>query len=107
MLRGSLWHKSGEEPIRRYMHLLWVVFLSTIVAQAQVRAGVPAQTPARPNHIYSPAVDAGDYVYISAQGPRRPDGSLPSTFSAQCRQALDNVRSVIDSAGLSLDHVVY
>jgi reactive intermediate/imine deaminase len=90
------------------MRLLWVVVLiSTIVAQAQVRAVVPAQTPARPNHIYSPAVDAGDYVYISAQGPRRPDGSLPSTFSEQCRQALDNVRSVIDSAGLSIDHVVY
>jgi reactive intermediate/imine deaminase len=90
------------------MRLLWVAFLlSTIVAQAQVRAVVPAQTPARPNHIYSPAVDAGDYVYISAQGPRRPDGSLPATFSEQCRQALDNVRSVIDSAGLSIDHVVY
>jgi 2-iminobutanoate/2-iminopropanoate deaminase len=90
------------------MRLLWVaVLLSTIVAQAQVRAVVPAQTPARPNHIYSPAVDAGDYVYISAQGPRRPDGSLPATFSEQCRQALDNVRSVTDSAGLSIDHVVY
>jgi reactive intermediate/imine deaminase len=90
------------------MRLLWVaVLLSTIVAQAQVRPVVPAQTPARPNHIYSPAVDAGDYVYISAQGPRHPDGSLPATFSEQCRQALDNVRSVVDSAGLSIDHVVY
>jgi reactive intermediate/imine deaminase len=90
------------------MRLFWVVaFLSTIVAQAQLRAVVPAQTPARPNHIYSPAVDAGDYVYISAQGPRRPDGSLPATFSEQCRQALDNVRSLVDSAGLSIDHVVY
>jgi reactive intermediate/imine deaminase len=80
---------------------------STAGAQVQVRAVVPAQTPANANHFYSPGVDAGDYVYISGQGPRRPDGSLPATFAEQCRQALDNVKSVVESAGLSIEHVVY
>jgi reactive intermediate/imine deaminase len=84
-----------------------LLLLSTMGVQAQVRAVLPAQTPVRPNQVYSPAVDAGDYVYISAQGSRRPDGNVPGTFSEQCRQALDNVRSLVDAAGLTLDHVVY
>ncbi|PYY04401.1 MAG: hypothetical protein DMG69_30390 [Acidobacteria bacterium] len=50
---------------------------------------------------------AGDYVYISGQGPRQPDGSLPASFAEQCRQALKNVRSVVQAAGLSSEHVVY
>ncbi len=89
---------------------LWVVgFLlllsSTAGAQVQVRAVVPAQS--RANNFYSPGVDAGDYVYISGQGPRRPDGSLPASFAEQCRQALDNIKSVVQSAGLTKEHVVY
>jgi 2-iminobutanoate/2-iminopropanoate deaminase len=81
------------------------LLLLTLRAQAQVRAVGLSQT--RASSVYSPGVDAGDYVYISAQGPRRADGSLPTSFSEQCRQALDNVKSVVESAGLPIDHVVY
>lgn len=94
------------------MRLLLAAFLlsSTLVAQqleaqAQVRAVVPASAHA--NRFYSPGVDAGDYVYISGQGPHRPDGASPSTFDAQVRQALDNVKAVVESAGLTMEHVVY
>jgi enamine deaminase RidA (YjgF/YER057c/UK114 family) len=73
--------------------------------QAQLRTVPPAQKPI--NSVYSPGVDAGDYVYVSGQGPRRPDGSLPATFGAQVRQALDNIKTVVESAGLTMDHVVY
>ena len=78
-----------------------------LLAQTPVRAVIPEQSDARPNHFYSPGVDAGDYVYISGQGPRRPDGTLLAHFPEQVRQALDNVQAVVKSAGLSLDHVVY
>jgi reactive intermediate/imine deaminase len=91
------------------MQLLWggLLLLLTMGAQAQLRAVVPNQTPAPASRVSSPAVDAGDYVYISGQGPRRSDGSLPANFSEQCRQALDNVRSVLEAAGLNLENVVY
>ncbi|MGA7909811.1 MAG: RidA family protein [Candidatus Sulfotelmatobacter sp.] len=79
----------------------------TVVAQAQLRAVVPAQTSPPANRFYSPGVDAGDYVYISGQGPRRPDGKIPATFAEQARQALDNVKLVVEAAGLSMEHVVY
>jgi reactive intermediate/imine deaminase len=83
-----------------------------IVAQAsaareQARAVVPAASAAHTNRFYSPGVDAGDYLYISGQGPRRPDGSSPASFEAQVRQALDNVKAIVESAGLTMEHVVY
>ena len=81
------------------------LLLALTAAHAQVKAVGPAPTGA--SHIYSSAVDGGDYVYVSGQGPRRPDGSLPPTFAAQVRQALDNVKSIVEAAGLTMDNVVY
>jgi reactive intermediate/imine deaminase len=89
----------------------WLLFgfllSSSLVAQGQLRAVVPAQMSAHAKRFSSPGVDAGDYVYISAQGPHRPDGSSPATFDLQVRQALDNVKAVVESAGLTMEHVVY
>ena len=75
-------------------------------AQEPVHAIVPAKSNA-PSPFVSPAVDAGDYVYVSGQGPRRFDGTLPSTFAAQVQQALDNIKTIVEAAGLTMDHVVY
>jgi len=71
------------------------------------RAVTPRGSESRPNAVYSLGVDAGDYVYVSGQGPRKPDGSLPSTFGEQVRQALDSVVAVVMSAGLTKEHLVY
>jgi enamine deaminase RidA (YjgF/YER057c/UK114 family) len=79
---------------------------SSLAAQGQVRAVVPEQATST-NRFYSPGVDAGDYVYVSGQGPRKPDGTLPTAFRDQVRQVLDNVQAVVKSAGLSMDYVVY
>jgi len=99
---------------KTHVRLLLAGFLlsSTLLAQesaaqGQMRAIVPASTSAHANRFYSPGVDAGDYVYISGQGPRRPDGSSPTAFDAQVRQALDNVKTIVESAGLTMEHVVY
>jgi len=76
-------------------------------AQAQLRAVVPQQASAQSNLFYSPSVDAGDYLYVSGQGPQRPDGSTPGNFAQQVRQSLGNVRAVVEAAGLTMEHVVY
>jgi len=75
--------------------------------QAQVRAVAPKQMAAAADGFGSPAVDAGDYVYVSGQGPRRQDGSTPTNFADQVRQSFQNIKSVIEAAGLTMDHVVY
>jgi reactive intermediate/imine deaminase len=53
------------------------------------------------------SVDAGDYIYISGQGPRSADGTIPTAFAGQVKQTLENLKSVVQSAGLTMDHVVY
>jgi enamine deaminase RidA (YjgF/YER057c/UK114 family) len=75
-------------------------------AHAQLRAVLPEKAAAS-DALGSPGIDAGDYVYVSGQGPRRLDGSTPPDFADQIRQSLDNVRTVVEAAGLTMDHVVY
>ena len=75
--------------------------------QAQLRMALPQQTPAATEALGSPAIDAGDYVYVSGQGPRRPDGSTPANFADQVRQSLENVRNAVEAAGLTMENVVY
>ena len=91
------------------LRLLGPTFLlsSVLIAQDQVRAVVPSQTATQTNHFYSPGVDAGDYLYISGQGPRSPEGSVPPNFGEQVNQTLNNIQVIVKAAGLSLDHVVY
>ena len=71
--------------------------------QAQVRAVVPQKMAAASDVSGSPAIDAGDYVYVSGQGPRRADGSVAANFADQVRQCLQNISSVIEAAGLTME----
>jgi 2-iminobutanoate/2-iminopropanoate deaminase len=83
--------------------LLWSAF----GLQGQAGSTAPAQKSAETHRSNSSSVDAGDYIYISGQGPRGADGELPATFPAQVRQALNNLKAVVESAELTMDHVVY
>lgn len=65
------------------------------------KAGARADGPS------TPGVFAGDYLYISGQGAKARDGSLPPTFEGQVRQALENLKAVAEAAGLGMDHIVY
>lgn len=75
--------------------------------QGQIRAVAPAHTATVSAELGSPGIDAGDYVYVSGQGPLRADGSTPANFADQVRQSLDNIKSVVQAAGLNISHVVY
>jgi reactive intermediate/imine deaminase len=83
--------------------LLW----SAVGAQAQAGPVVPAREVAGLRGGGSTSFDAGDYIYVSGQGHRNENGTLPATFGAQVRQALTNLKSVVEAAGLTMDHVVY
>ncbi len=82
-----------------------------LCAQAQTqdlpRAVNSHGSETRANSVYSQGVDAGDYLYVSGQGARKPDGSLPSSFGEQVQQALKNVEAIVTSAGLKKENVVY
>lgn len=66
-------------------------------------------TPAAPAAIgpYSQAVVYGGLVFASGQlGIDPATGVIPEDFAAQARQALDNVRAVVEAAGSSLERVL-
>ena len=87
---------------------LAAVLLSSLYIARIAAAQMPASTQNfTEKRVDSRAVDAGNYVYISGQGPRRTDGTMPDNFEAQVQQALGNVRTAIESSGLTMEHVVY
>jgi enamine deaminase RidA (YjgF/YER057c/UK114 family) len=91
----------------RFLVLLAPFLLCPAGGHAQLRAILPERATPPREALGSPGVDAGDYVYVSGQGPRRPDGSTPPNFADQVRQSLENVRTVVEASGLTLDHLVY
>lgn len=77
----------------------------TVGAAAQLRViAPPGPKPVGP---YSPGIVAGDYVYVSGQGARDREGKLPDTVEGQVRQTLDNVKGIVEAAGVTMGHVVY
>ena len=61
-----------------------------------------------PKGPYSPAVRAGDFIYVSGQTPRNPvSGELVGTdVATQTRQTLSNVQLILVQAGATLQDVV-
>jgi 2-iminobutanoate/2-iminopropanoate deaminase len=62
----------------------------------------------KPAGAYSPAVRAGNLVFVSGQVPRNPvTGETEGTdVASQTRRTLENVRLVLEAAGATLDDVV-
>jgi 2-iminobutanoate/2-iminopropanoate deaminase len=62
----------------------------------------------KPRGAYSPAVRAGNLIFVSGQVPRNPEtGEIEGAdVAAQTRRTLENVRLVLESAGATFDDVV-
>jgi enamine deaminase RidA (YjgF/YER057c/UK114 family) len=56
---------------------------------------------------YSPGVLSGQFLYVAGQGAEGPDGKVPQSADDQIRQCLNNVKTVVEAAGLRMEHVVY
>lgn len=56
---------------------------------------------------YSQAAVTGDLLFVSGQlGIIPAEGKLAEGFKAQTRQALENMKAIVEEAGASLDSVV-
>ncbi|MBL8234691.1 MAG: RidA family protein [Bryobacterales bacterium] len=67
----------------------------------------PSGTP-KPRGPYSPAVRAGDFIYVSGQGPIDPETNEFSYGDIQheTRVTLNNVKRILEAAGASMSDVV-
>ena len=65
--------------------------------------GVPA-----PRGPYSPAVRAGDFIFVSGQVPVNPaTGQLiNSDIATETRQVLNNIKSILEASGAGMEDVV-
>ena len=54
----------------------------------------------------SPAVRAGDFVYVSGQVPVRDGSVVDGGIEPQTRQVLDNVKAALALAGATMEDVV-
>ena len=55
---------------------------------------------------YSQAIDLGEIIFTSGQIPVAPDGSVSDDISEQTRQALLNLKAVVQAGGSSFDKVI-
>lgn len=85
------------------------LFACTACADAQIQAVAPKSAAPGSGAIgaSSAGVFADGYLYVSGQSARRLDGSTPSDVASQVRQALDNVKGIVEAAGLTTAHIVY
>ncbi len=70
------------------------------------RISSPGTPP--PQGPYSPAVKAGDYIYVSGQVPLDPaTGKIPAGgIGAETRQTLTNIQKILEGAGASMSQVI-
>ena len=64
-----------------------------------------APTPRGP---YAPAVRAGDFIFVSGQGPIDPvtDKLSPGDIQHETRQVLANIKRILEACGASVTDVV-
>ena len=68
--------------------------------------GAPPVASDRQARPFSPAVRAGDFVYVSGQVPVDKNGELVvGGIEAQTRQVMENIKTVLALAGATLDDV--
>ena len=72
----------------------------------QPTGSAPGAPP--PAGAYSPAVRAGNLLFVSGQIPKNPDTGeiVGNDIRAQARQTLENVAAVLRASGASLSDVV-
>lgn len=73
-----------------------------------VKHGIFPNDGARPRGSYSPGVRAGDFVFVSGQGPLDPATGevVGSDIATQVQQTMRNVERIVAAAGGTMDQVV-
>jgi reactive intermediate/imine deaminase len=71
------------------------------------RFGAAPSGPGGRSLPFTKAVRAGDFVFVSGQVPMGADGEIVAgDIVTQTQQTIENVKSILHSLGLGLEHVV-
>src|SRR5438046_10325207 len=81
-----------------------LLLLSSLSAAERRPVTPPGVKPIGP---YSPGILTKDFLYVSGQGAKDLQGQVPPDLEAQLRQTFENVKTIVEAAGLTMAHVVY
>lgn len=56
---------------------------------------------------YSPGILTDEFLYVAGQGAKDASGQIPNDTAAQVQNVLENIKKVVEAAGLTMEHVVY
>ena len=56
---------------------------------------------------YSPGILTRDFLFVSGQGAKNAAGQIPADRESQLRQCFENVKTIVEAAGLTMQHVVF
>jgi reactive intermediate/imine deaminase len=71
------------------------------------RFGAAPSGPGGRSLPFTKAVRAGDFVFVSGQVPMGADGEIVAgDIVTQTQQTIENVKSILQSLGLGLEHVI-
>ncbi|HEU0005517.1 MAG TPA: RidA family protein [Terriglobia bacterium] len=92
-------------PLRTLVFTLLLVILASHswTADRQVINPKDFRPHGRP---YSPAIRAGNTLYISGQGSQNSEGKLSESFEERARQCLLNVRAILQGGGMDFANLV-
>lgn len=86
--------------------LLSLLLLPSLLFAQERKVIVPVNA-AKPVGPYSPGIFIKDYLYVSGQGVRDAKSNMPEGIAAQTKQCLENVKAIVEAAGLTMEHVVH
>ena len=89
------------------MHKTFAVMaaMAALLTAAERRAiAPPAVVPIGP---YSPGILTDEFLYVSGQGAKDAEDRIPPDLEHQLRQCFENVKTIVEAAGLTMEHVVY
>lgn len=82
--------------------------LAALVVSSAFGAVKPVTPPGvKPTGPYSPGLMTDDFLYVSGQGAKDAAGNIPADVDGQLHNILENIKNIVNAAGLTMDHVVY
>lgn len=84
---------------------VFLIALGLLATAAERKAVFPAGV--KPAGAYSPGVVSGDFLYVSGVGAADANQHIASDEDGQIRQCFENIKAIVQSAGLTMEHVVY
>ena len=75
--------------------------------KAPAREVILTDKAPKPIGPYSQAIKVGNTLYVAGQVGLMPDGKMDtSSVENECRQALNNVKAIVEAAGMNMQQVV-